>query len=129
MVKDIAEYPYSSYHYFLDYTNIPECLENAWVAINHKDYSAAIEAHLTTPVDTAQLQALKTASSLVEAPNMDNKPKEKDLIKMFEDITEKKKRNIQIVKAYEQGYSQHMMAKVLSVSQQAVFGILKRNRK
>ena len=128
MLKDIAEYPYSSYHYFLDYANIPECLENAWVAINHKDDRVAIEAFLTTPVDTTQLQELKTASSLVEAPNIDNKPKEEDLVKMFEDTTEKKKRNIQIVKAYEQGYSQHMMAKVLGISQQAVFGILKRSR-
>jgi len=34
-----------------------------------------------------------------------------------------------MVKAYEQGYSQHMIAKVLGVSQQAVFGVIKRSRK
>jgi len=34
-----------------------------------------------------------------------------------------------MVKAYEQGYSQHMIAKVLGVSQQAVFAVIKRSRK
>jgi len=34
-----------------------------------------------------------------------------------------------VLKAYEQGYSQHMIAKVLGITQQAVFGIIKRGRK
>ena len=129
MVKELAEYPYSSYHYFLDYNNIPECLQNAWIAQNHKDDKEAIKAFLTAPVDRQQLQELKTASSLVEASNVDNKPNEEDLIMLFDKITEKKDRNTLIVKAYEQGYSQHMIAKVLEVSQQAVFGVIKRSRK
>jgi len=129
MVKELAEYPYSSYHYFLDYKNIPECLQNAWIVQNHKEDKESIEAFLTAPVDRQQLQELKTASSLVEAHNVDNKPKEEDLLILFDKITEKKDRNILIVKAYEQGYSQHMIAKVLGVSQQAVFGVIKRSRK
>ena len=129
MVKDIAEYSYSSYHYFLDYENIPECLQNAWIVQNHKNDKEAIEAFLTAPVDRQQLQELKTASSLVEAPNVDNKPKEEDLLMLFETIANKKDRNALIVKSYEQGYSQHMIAKVLGVSQQAVFGVIKRSMK
>ncbi|MEA1953413.1 MAG: helix-turn-helix domain-containing protein, partial [Campylobacterota bacterium] len=31
-------------------------------------------------------------------------------------------------KAYAQGYSQHMIAKVLGISQPAVFGVIKRSR-
>ena len=129
MVKDLAEYPYSSYHYFLDSKNIPECLQNAWVVQNHKEDKEAIKAFLTTPVDTAQLQELKTASSLVEAPNSDNKPKIKELKKLFQNITDIKERNKIILQAIEKGYSQHSIAKVLGVSQQAVFGVIKRSKK
>jgi len=129
MVKDIKEYPYSSYHYFLEYKNIPECLQNAWVVQNHKNDKEAIEAFLTTPVDRQQLQELKTASSLVEAPNMDTKPKIEEVEKLFKHIIDKKERNKTILKAIEKGYSQHMIAKVLGVSQQAVFGVIRRSRK
>jgi len=38
-------------------------------------------------------------------------------------------RNTKIVKAYEQGYSQHMIAKVLGLSQPAIYGVIKRSRK
>ena len=129
MVKEIKEYPYSSYHYFLDYKNIPECLQNAWIVQNHKDDKKAIEAFLTSPVDTTQLQELKTASSLVEAPNIDTKPKIEEVEKLFKNITDIKERNTTILKAIEKGYSQHMIAKVLGISQQAVFGVVKRSRK
>ena len=37
MVKDIAEYPYSSYHYFLNYPEIPECLKDSWLVQNYKE--------------------------------------------------------------------------------------------
>ena len=125
-VKSIEEYPYSSYHYFLNYEEIPECLQNAWVVQNYKDDTEAIEAFLANPVDTAQLQELKTASSLVEAPNIDNKPKAEDLQYIFKDIAETKERNTQIVKAYKEGYSQHMIAKVLGLNQATVQRIIKR---
>jgi len=126
MVQELKEYPYSSYRYFLDYKNIPECLENAWVVQNHKDDTEAIESFLANPVDSAQLQELKTASSLVEAPNNDNKPKEEELMKLFAKITDRKERNENILQAYQQGYSQHMIAKVLELNQATVQRIIKR---
>jgi len=39
-----------------------------------------------------------------------------------------KSRNRLIVQSYEKGYSQHMIAKVLSVSQAAIYGVIKRSR-
>jgi len=45
---------------------------------------------------------------------------------MFKKITEIKKRNETIAKAYAQGYSQHMIAKVLGLAQSTVNGIVKR---
>ena len=129
MVKDIEKYPYSSYHYFLDYANIPECLQHSWIAENYKEDKEAIEAFLTVPVDTAQLQELKTASSLVGAPNNVNKPDMAKLESMFKNITDIKKRNKQILKAIDQGYSQYRIAKVLAISQQAVSGVVKRSKR
>jgi len=126
MVKRLEEYLYSSYHYFLDYNNVPECLQNAWTVQNHKDDKEAIEAFLTSPVDRQQLQELKTASSLLSAPNVDNKPKIEDLLIIFKDVDEIKERNIAIVKAYKKGYSQHMIAKVLGLNQATVQRIIKR---
>ena len=126
MVQDIKEYPYSSYHYFLDYKNIPECLQHSWIVQNHKDDKEAIEIFLTSPVDTQQLQELKSASSLVEAPNIDKTPKQELLAKMFKNIKDINKRNSIIVKAYKEGYSQHMIAKVLDMAQSTINGIIKR---
>jgi DNA-directed RNA polymerase specialized sigma subunit len=77
-------------------------------------------------VDTAQLSDMKKASSLIEAPNIDKKPNEEKLRKILEEAKDKKERNRLIVQCYEKGYSQHMMAKVLGLSQQAVCGIVKR---
>lgn len=126
MVQDIKAYPYSSYHYFLDCHNIPECLQHAWIVQCYKDNIEAIEAFLTRPVDRQQLQELKNASSLVEAPNVDNRPKEEELKKLFQDITDIKVRNETIIKAYQEGYSQHMIAKVLGMAQSTIHGIIKR---
>jgi putative transposase len=40
-----------------------------------------------------------------------------------------KERNRLIIKAYQEGYSQHMIAKVLNISQPAVYGVIKRGSK
>jgi len=126
MVKNMKEYPYSSYHYFLKYKEIPECLKASWIVENYKDDSEAIEAFLTNPVDSSQLQELRKASSLLEAPNVDKKPKEEDLKKLFENVVEIGKRNQMIAEAYTKGYSQHRIAKVLGMAQSTISAIIKR---
>jgi len=128
IVKDIAEYPYSSYHYFLNYKKIPECLKDSWIAENYKDDAESIKAFLTNPVDSGQLRELKKASLLVEAPDIDTKPKIEDLQKMFQEPTDIRKRNMQIVKAYRQGYSQYSIAKVLGMAQSTINAIIKRGK-
>jgi DNA-directed RNA polymerase specialized sigma subunit len=69
---------------------------------------------------------MKKASSLVEIPNIDTKPKAKDLEKLFKNITDIPQRNKVIYQAYQQGYSQYMIAKVLGMAQSTVNGIVKR---
>jgi len=67
--------------------------------------------------------------SVVPISGQNKKPDIKKLTKMFEKIEDIKKRNKQIVKAYEQGYSQHMIAKVLGISQPAVNGVIRRSKR
>jgi DNA-directed RNA polymerase specialized sigma subunit len=71
---------------------------------------------------------MKQASSLVAAPNIDKKPDEAKLRKMLGTAKDTKERNKQIVKAYKQGYSQHMIAKVLELNQATVQRIIKRTK-
>lgn len=128
MVKNLKEYPYSSYHYFLE-KQIPECLKDAWVVQHyHREYDA-IEVFLNSKIDTSQLQEMKKASSLVEAPNIDKKPDRLILSKKFKKSQTIKERNVTICKAYKEGYSQHMIAKVLGLAQSTVSAIIKRGMK
>jgi len=127
MVNKIEEYPYGTAHYFLREEPLPICLNNSYIAQNYQEDKAAIEAFLNSPIDGSILQQLKKGASLLEAPNIDHEAKEEDLKILFRDVTEKRDRNSKIVKAYKEGYSQHMIAKVLGISQPAVFGIIKRS--
>ncbi|MBT8348219.1 MAG: helix-turn-helix domain-containing protein, partial [Sulfurovum sp.] len=87
-----------------------------------------IKVFLESSVDTGQLQELKKASSMVEAPNSDKKPNEETLQKMLIKIKDTKERNKLIVKAYQKGYSQHMIAKILDLNQATVQRIIKRTK-
>jgi len=128
IVKELEAYSYSSYHYFLE-KEIPECLQNAWVMQHYADDTEAIKAFLNADVDISQLSEMKKASSLVEVPNIDKKPNIESLKKRFTKSQETKERNATICKAYKEGYSQHMIAKVLGLAQSTVNGIIKRGMK
>jgi len=128
MVKELKEYPYSSYHYFLE-KETPKCLQKSWIVQQYADDYEAIQVFLNSSVDTSQLQEMKKASSLVEAPNIEKKPDIESLKKRFTKSQEIKERNVTISKAYKEGYSQHMIAKVLGLAQSTVNGIIKRGMK
>ena len=87
-----------------------------------------MRAFLNAAIDVSQLQEMKKASSLVEAPNIENRPDKKKLNTIFEKTKNIKERNSEIIKAYEEGYSQQMIADVLEITQQAVHGVIKRSR-
>lgn len=126
IVKNITDYPYSSCHYFID-KNIPTFLKDSWMTINYKDDKNAIREFLNSIVDTSVLQELKFSSSLIEAPNIDNKPDIEKLRKILLTPKDIKERNKLIVECYNKGYSQHMMAKVLKLNQATVNRVIKRN--
>jgi len=126
IVRKPEEYNYSTAHYFLREEKLPQCLKNSYIAQNYENDKEVIEAFLHSPIDGSVLQQLKKGASLLEAPNIDKRPKEEELKQLFENITDIKERNSRIVKAYKEGYSQHMMAKVLGLAQSTVSGIVKR---
>ena len=128
IVKDMAEYPYSSYNYFLDVNNVPKCLRQSWIVQNYKNDMQAIKAFLNSTVDSSQLDEMKKASALVETSNTKKKLDIEKLKNQLLKTKEIKQRNKQIVKAYEKGYSQQMIATVLGITQQAVYGVIKRSR-
>jgi len=128
IVQELEAYPYSSYNYSLDVNNIPECLEQSWVVQNYQNDTEAIKVFLNSTIDTSQLEKMRKASSLVEASNTEKKPNIEKLRKMLEKEKDKKERNRQITKAYKQGYSQHMIAKVLGLNQATVQRIIKRTK-
>lgn len=131
MVQKLEQYPFSSYRHFINPKEIPQCLKNSWIVEHYRDNVEQIKAFFNSKVDTSILQEMKTASSLVETPNIEKTQSEleEEVKKLFADNKDKKERNLLILKAYEQGYSQHLIAKVLGITQQAVFGIIKRGKK
>jgi REP element-mobilizing transposase RayT len=129
MVDKINHYPYSSSHYFLKPGIIPNFLQNAWIVQPYQNDIESIETFFNSQVDIEDLQELKKASSLVVSYDNDKTMDEVKLIKLFEGITGKEERNRYIIKAYNEGYSQHMIAKVIGISQPAIYGVIKRNER
>jgi len=122
-------YPYSSANYLLAH-EMPECLQNSWVAQNFAHESKeSIRKFLHSQPDSDQLNEMKKAASLVEAPNTEKKRSEEKLRSILQKARDKRERNALILQCYEQGYSQHMIAKVLEISQPAVNGIIRRGKK
>jgi len=127
MVKNVEDYPYSSAYHFL--SNEPNALlHNSWIMTQFQNDKEAIREYLYSKIDREQLQELKTASSLVEASNIETKPDEKALIKHLSKAKDTKERNQRILQAYQQGYSQHLIAKVLELNQATINRIVKRTK-
>lgn len=78
MLPQFQKFPYSSYNYFSDSQNIPECLEKSWIVQNYQENAELIQAFLTSAIDTLQLEEMRKASSLIEAQNINKKPDERN---------------------------------------------------
>ena len=128
IVQVLEQYRYSSCHYFVEKGAVPECLKKSWIVQHFQNDTEAIRAFLHSSIDTTQLQEMKKAASLIEAPNIDKKPDSEKLKKLLAKAKDTKERNQQILHAYEEGYSQHKIAEVLGLSQPTVNGIIRRTR-
>jgi len=76
MLKIPEEYSYSSYNYFLNVDNIPECLQQSWIVQNYGNDTEAIKAFLNSPIDVSQLdeiiqpQAIQATLKKSNSPNI-----------------------------------------------------------
>ena len=127
LTKRVGEYAYASSYYFRS-TEVPRLLQEAWIHRSYGEDQAAIAALLENSVDNDTLTELKKASALVAAPRGKNNPDTDALKRRFAKVKDIKERNQVILKSIEQGYSQHQIAKVLGITQPAVYGVIKRSK-
>jgi len=72
------------------------------------------------------MQEAVKASTLVVAPETKQKKTKERLKEILGEYGDKKERNEKIFQAYKEGYSQHMIAEVIGISQQAIAKIIKK---
>ena len=128
MVDDLKSYRHSSYRFFIDAAPVPKCLENAWLYENFGKNVEEIAEFVTAPVDMAELKEINKASSLAIAADSVSVKTEEDLFDIIGKYETKQERNEKILEAYQEGFSQHMIAKVVGISQQAVGKIIKNKK-
>ena len=127
LVERIEYYPYSSSYYFFKEEKVPRYLQNSWIVKTYERNIKEIEDFFILEIDSADLKELAKASSLVEAPDIEKKVNREKLIKLFDGVTDNQTRNKYILEAYEQGYSQYVIAKIIGISQPAVNKIIRRS--
>ena len=124
MIEKLEEYKYSAYRSFLGLDTPLECLEGS-VLFEH--YLSAEERvkFFTYSYDENELALIAKSSSLVSFPIKKKDLSLDELAQMFTECTNINERNIEIVNAIEKGFSQHKIAKVLSLSQAAISLVIK----
>ena len=125
IVQSLDEYPYSSYRHLVS-DKPPVCLRSSWILNQYATDTQRVGEILHTTVNPDELTRMQKASSLIEAPWIDNRLKIEDLEKMFQKISDRTERNKAIAEAYRRGYSQHAIAKTLGMSQSTVHAIIKK---
>ncbi len=127
MVKKPGEYPYSAYQSFMEKVRPIPCLKDSFVFSDFKD-KADREAFLQSTVDERILDEIKKASNLVVTSVRTDTLTPEKLQKRFENVKDSEERNRKIMEAYNEGYSQHAIARCLGFSQPYIHKILKKER-
>ena len=97
--------------------------------MTHKDNIDSIERFFESEISFEDLNEIQKASSLVETSGIKKELDEKYLLNLFNNTSDIKHRNINIVQAYKKGYSQYKIAKVLGLNQGTINRIIKRTDK
>ncbi len=125
MVKELSEYRFCSFWYFVNEESFLECLKNAWLYENYGKNIDEIRDFVLASVDMDELKEISKASSLVVAPLSENRKTVENLREIVGNFQNKQERNNRIIQAHKEGYSQQMIAKEVGLSQQAVGKIIK----
>ena len=128
IVQTLGAYSYSGYQSFMEKVQPLPCLRDSFVFTDFKDKTER-EAFLQSTVDERILDGIKKASNLVITSVKTNTLTAEKLQKRFKKVKNAKERNLKIVEAYGEGYSQHAIAQCLGFSQPYINKILKTERK
>jgi len=127
-IYTMGTYKYSSFHYFLEPQYVPTALKNAWLLQEYPNDVFMTKRFCSTQITSNILQVLHTLIAPKQKEKIPNKLRLEALEKRFAKVLSKQERNTIIVKAYDEGYSQYELAKIVEVSQAAISGIIKRTR-
>lgn len=127
MVRRLGEYKYSSYCSFIEVTKPLACLRNSFIFENFSTIQERIDFFESAEYEHL-LDEIKKASNLVVTNVKEKKPDLKVLKKMFAKVANNDERNRQILKACNEGYSQHAIAECLQISQPQINRIIKKTR-
>ena len=127
MVERIGDYTYSSYLSFVGKEKVISCLGESVMFTQFLKIEDRVE-FFESWYDEGVLLEIQKSSRLVVS-SMGNKTLSLETLKMeFPNCDTKLERNIKILEAVEAGYSQHMIAKAVGVSQGAISNVVKRSR-
>lgn len=127
IVNELGVYRYSSYRVFLEMEMALTCIKESFIFKTFQDIDER-RAFLQSTMDENMLQEMKKASNLVATSVKDNVLTPEKLKAMFATTDTNAKRNKTILKAYNEGYSQHAIATALGLSQPYINRIVKKER-
>ena len=123
----LSDYRYSSYLAFAEEAKPIECLKESFMFKEFRDRQDRI-GFFESPADERILEEIKKASNLVVTSVKDKKLDSKKLKGLFKNVKDTGDRNEKILKAYNEGYSQHAIAQCLQLSQPQINRVIKKLR-
>lgn len=127
ITQKLDTYPYSSYPSFVEEAKAIACLQNSFVFQDFKEKKER-RSFLQSTADERILTEIKKASNLVVTSLSQKRFDEYHLKTLLHNITDIEDRNIKILKAYNEGFSQHVIAGCLGISQPYINRIIKKMR-
>lgn len=127
MVKVLGEYEHSSYLSFVEQREPIECLKNSFMFEKFTTKEARVE-FFESSVDERVLDEIQKASKLVVTSVKKKTLDAMNLKQSFLEIENQADRDEKIFQAYEDGYSQHVIAQCLHLSQAQINRIIKKAR-
>ena len=124
MVQRVGDYHYSAYSAFIEEATPIQCLRESIMFTDFANPQERIAFFESTEYEHL-LDEIKKASNLVVTHVKEKKPDPKRLEAMFSNIRETGERNQQILRAYDEGYSQHAIAMYLGFTQPYIHKIIK----
>ena len=124
MIENLVDYKYSAYRSFVGLDTPLTCLVDSVLFKHYLRTEERVE-FFTYSYDENELALIAKSSSLVSFPVKKKDLSLDELEQMFKGCSNLKERNIEIIKAIDKGFSQHKIAKVLSLSQAAISLVVK----